>query len=285
MDGYRENTYRANDGLSLSYREYGSPDALSVPVLCLHGLTRSAQDFHDLAMHLAVERHVIVPDFRGRGGSQYDSDYANYRPPTYARDILVLLEQLEVDRVVLIGTSLGGIVSMVIGAMRPEVLAGVVLNDIGPELDPAGLNRISSYAGRQKEPKTWDDAVANVKQSSGVCFPDFGESDWLDFAHRLYKEDEAGNPVTNYDPNIGRAMREAEPGGDMWKLYEGFGDLPVLVIRGEISDLLSAEVQERMVSGLPRARGATIPRKGHTPLLDEPESLAAIDQLLEEVSL
>lgn len=284
MVGYRESTYRS-DGLSLSYREYGNPDAQSVPVLCLHGLTRSAQDFHDLAMHLAAGHYVIAPDFRGRGRSDYDSDYSNYTASNYARDILILLEQLEIDQVVVIGTSLGGIVSMVIAAMRPEVLAGVVLNDIGPELDKAGLDRIASYAGKQKEPKTWDDAVANAKQSSGVCFPDFGEYDWLNYARRLYAEDEAGNPVTNYDPNIGKAMREAAPGGDMWKLYEGFGNVPVLVIRGEISDLLSAKTYQRMIDRLPGARGATIPRRGHTPLLDEQECLDAIDQLLGEVAL
>lgn len=280
---YKENSYQSADGLNLYYRDYGGARAPGVPVMCLHGLTRSCRDFDDLATHLSASRRVIAPDFRGRGHSDHDPNPENYNAAVYAKDALALMDHLGVEKVTTIGTSLGGIVTMVIALIKPEALAGAVLNDIGPVVETKGLDHIGGYVGLQKPPETWEQAVENAKSAAGRAHPDFTEEDWLWYARMLYLEDENGNPKPNYDPAIGETMRKTGSGGDLWHAYQALGERPVLTIRGEISDILTPETLDRMSREIPNAHIAIIPRTGHAPLLDEPESLAAIDDLLEAV--
>ncbi len=222
-------------------------------------------------------------DFRGRGKSDNDPDYTNYTAGNYVKDAAWLLSSIGIEKVVAIGTSLGGIVTMVGAMTKPGLWAGAVINDIGPVIDPKGIARIGSYVGKTAPPETWDEAIAACKVSSGAAYPDFDEDDWLDFAHRAYSEDEDGNPTDGYDPNISKTFGGGGDGGDMWELYEALGDIPVLVIRGVLSDILSAETTEQMVDRLPNARAITIASQGHAPLLDQPDCLNAIKQLLEEI--
>lgn len=280
---YQENTYQSSDGLNLYYRDYGDADTPGVPVLCLHGLTRSSRDFDDLATRLSTSRRVIVPDFRGRGRSDYDPNIDNYNAAVYAKDALALLDHLGIEKVATIGTSLGGIVTMVIALIKPEVIAGSVLNDIGPVVDTKGLDHIGGHVGLLPAPQNWDDAVKNAKVAAGKAYPDFTDEDWLWFARMLHQEDDDGGPLPNYDPAIGDVMRKTGSGGELWHAYQALGDRPVLTIRGEISDILSPETLDRMSREIPNARMAIIPRTGHAPLLDEPECLIAIDDLLEAV--
>src|SRR5688572_5801678 len=210
MPIYSERFYRSRDELQLYYRDYPG-DAAKVPVLCLHGLTRNCRDFEALALRITPGRRVITPDLRGRGKSQYDSMWMNYHPMTYVDDIWSLLRETGVDRVIAIGTSLGGLVAMLMGAVRAQTFAGVVLNDIGPEIDPVGAARIRSYAGRFPPPRTWDDAIEQMKVAFGAALPEFTEQQWRDFVRLSYSEDSTGTPQLDADPRIGDAVRTIQP--------------------------------------------------------------------------
>lgn len=276
-------TYRSSDGLDLFYRDYGDHASPGVPVICIPGLTRNSRDFDALAQRLSADRRVICPDLRGRGYSARDPNYVNYAPGTYVRDVLTLLDHLGIDRVVSIGTSLGGIITMVIAGARPGLLAGAVLNDIGPVVGP-GIARIQSYTGKAEPVATWDEAVAQAKLVYGPALPDLTDAEWLAFARRGYREDEDGVPRLDYDPRIGDAIREAPaPAGDPWPLFLRLKDTPTVAIRGALSDILEQEPFEDMGRRKPDTVLVTVPNRGHVPLLDEPEAAAAIDALLARV--
>lgn len=286
MSIYQEKYFRSRDGLTLHYRDYaGDPD--KVPVLCLHGLTRNCRDFESLAMHIAPHRRVITPDQRGRGKSQYDPNWMNYHPGTYVSDMWALLRELSIERVIVIGTSLGGLMAMIMAAMRPAALAAVVLNDVGPELDPAGVARIQSYAGRLQPVRTWDDAVAQMKLTFGLALPDYSEAQWHEFTRQSFIEGNDGIPRLAADPKIGDAIRAipAPPGvvQGMWLAFGALRGIPTLAIRGAHSDLLSVQTFDRMLREKPDLARVTVPNRGHAPQLDEPESRAAIDRLLNSV--
>jgi pimeloyl-ACP methyl ester carboxylesterase len=280
---FAEKFYRSRDGLQLFYRDY-SGDASKAPVLCLHGLTRNSRDFAALAEHIAPTRRVIVPDQRGRGRSQYDTQWLNYHPGTYVDDMWTLLQELSVARLVVIGTSLGGLMAMLMAAMRPQVLAGVVLNDIGPEIDPAGAARIQSYAGRLPPVRTWDDAAAQMKMTFGLAMPEYTDEQWLAFARQSFNEDDAGVPRLAADPKIGDAIRSIPPPpGAVQAMWLALGQLravPALAFRGANSDLLSAATFERMQREVPSLVAVTVANRGHAPQLDEPDSLRALDAFL-----
>ncbi len=280
---FTEDFCKSRDGLRLYYRDYAG-DASKAPVLCLHGLTRNSRDFAALAEHIAPGRRVIVPDLRGRGRSQYDPQWMNYHPGTYVEDIWTLLSELSLQRVVVIGTSLGGLMAMLMAATRPQVLAGVVLNDIGPEIDPVGVARIQSYAGRLPPVRNWDDAAAQMKMTFGLAFPEYEEPQWRDFARKSFDEDEGGVPRLAADPKIGDAVRAipAPPGISeaMWLAFGQLRNLPALALRGATSDLLSAPTFARMQQEVPSLVAVTVANRGHAPQLDEPESLRAIDAFL-----
>jgi pimeloyl-ACP methyl ester carboxylesterase len=278
-----EKFFRSRDGLQLYYRDY-SGDASKAPVLCLHGLTRNCRDFALLAEHIAPTRRVIVPDQRGRGRSQYDTQWLNYHPGTYVDDMWTLLGELSVTRLVVVGTSLGGLMAMLMAATRPQMLAGVVLNDIGPEIDPTGAARIRSYAGRLPPVRTWDDAAAQMKMTFGLAMPEYTDEQWLAFARQSFNEDDEGVPRLAADPKIGDAVRSIPPPpGAVQAMWLAFGQLraiPALALRGAHSDLLSAATFERMQREVPSLVAVTVANRGHAPQLDEPDSLRAIDTFL-----
>jgi pimeloyl-ACP methyl ester carboxylesterase len=280
----RTATYRSSDGLSLFYRDFGDPASKGTPVVCLPGLTRNSRDFIALAQRISGERRVICPDLRGRGFSAYDPTYQNYTPGIYVKDTLTLLEQLGITRFMSIGTSLGGVMTMVLAGNKQAVLASAVLNDVGPVLGP-GIARIQSYTGTAAPVRDWDRAVEQAKFVYGAALPGLSEAEWQAFARRGYREDN-GAVRLDYDPKIGDAIREAPPpapGADPWPLYMRLKDVPTIVLRGALSDILGQDVFEEMGVRKPDARLVLVANRGHVPLLDEPEAAAAIDALLRDV--
>ena len=276
--------YASADGLRLHYRDYPADSAGRLPVLCIPGLTRNCRDFESTALRLQRTRRVLTPDLRGRGRSQPDPNWRNYHPGTYLADLTLLLADAGVPRVVLLGTSLGGILSMLMAATAPHVPAAVILNDIGPDVDPAGAQRISSYVGRHAPVRDWAGAAAQMRAMYQVAMPDAEESDWMAFARRSYTEVD-GVPQLDVDPGIGEAVRAAPAGAapDLWPVYASLRPLPALAIRGELSDVLSQATFDRMAREKPDLRRVTVARRGHPPLLDEPECIAAIDAFLAAV--
>jgi pimeloyl-ACP methyl ester carboxylesterase len=277
-----ENTFTAQDGLQLYYRDYGDPLSDAVPVLCLAGLVRNSLDFHELALHLAERRRVLALDLRGRGRSAYDPIHANYAAPTYVMDVGALLTVANVHKVAVIGTSLGGLLAMALALSRPTALAGVVLNDIGPEIDQRGVTRIRGYVGKTPPPKDMAEAQRQLAANYGVAFPDFTEADWRHMAETTYKIGPGGRPALMYDPNISKSIA-GDPDMDLWRLYGALADVPVLAIRGALSDLLSQATFDRMAELKPDLQRLTVPNRGHTPTLTEPVCLEAIDGFLAQL--
>lgn len=282
---YSDGYWWSNDGLRLHYRDYpGRADR--PPVICLPGLTRNVRDYETLAARLAGDWRVITVEFRGRGESAYAKDAMTYVPLTYLQDVEALLAELGVDRFVAVGTSLGGIVTMLLAATDGDKLAGVVLNDVGPELNPAGLARIRTYVGRAVWHPTWMHAARAVAESNGDVYPDYGIEDWLRMAKRLYRVNSSGRIVLDYDMKIAEPFRVPgnEAGPDMWPTLDALEARPVLIVRGERSDILSADTAERMLARLPQGELVTLPGIGHAPALDEPAALAGIERLLAKVA-
>jgi pimeloyl-ACP methyl ester carboxylesterase len=278
----REHHYRSDDGLRLFYREFGESDAKR-HVLCLPGLTRNSRDFEPLAWRLASGCRVLCPDLRGRGYSDYDPEWRNYHPATYVADAWRLLDMLGIERCAVIGTSLGGLMSMLMAGESPQRLAGVVLNDVGCEVAEEGLARIAGYVGKLPPVSSWDEAAAQAREVNGVAAPDLDDADWLVFARRIYREDEQGIPRLDMDANIGRAL--AEVGGtlaDPWELFDDMR-MPVLEIRGALSDILTRDILDEMKARKPELEVIEVANRGHAPLLDEPEALAAIDAFLDSL--
>lgn len=282
---FREIYLSSHDGLRLYHRLYEGPTPGAPKVLCLHGLTRNSRDFEELAPHLQRRYRVIVPDVRGRGLSARDPNMRNYQPAIYAQDVLTILGTYDAAPLTIIGTSLGGMLAMMLAVTKILGVAGIVLNDIGPEIDPAGIKRILGYAGLLPPVRSWDDAVAQTRTVYGAAWPDLAPERWPAIARRGFRENAAGVPQADYDPLIGEAMR-ATPAApvDLWPLWKGLGDLPVLVIRGALSDILSAATFARMKSEKPAMEQLSVPNRGHVPLLDEPECLASIDAFLQRVN-
>lgn len=276
------------DGLSLYCREYcpvgGVPDSLPT-VLCVPGLTRNCRDFESLAGWLSSTHRVLTPDLRGRGRSDYDPDPRRYQPLTYVGDLGTILRSLAARRVFWIGTSLGGLLAMLMATLSPGLLAGVVLNDVGPEIDPAGAARIARYVGRLPPVRSWEDAAAQARLVNGDALPDFTDADWMRFARCAYRDDGAGQPIIDMDPRIGDALREVTgPAPDLWPMFRALLPVPTLLIRGALSDILSATTLARMRQVKPDLETLVLERRGHAPTLDEPACRVAIRALLERVS-
>ncbi len=283
---YRPHLYRSADGaLELFARDYpGDGPGSGLPLLLMHGLTRNSADFEPLAAHLAGRWRLVVPDQRGRGLSQRDGEPANYRPDVYAKDMFALMDSLGIERAGLIGTSLGGLMAMIMAAMQPARIGSVILNDIGPELAPEGLARISGYVGPSEPFPDWQAAATRCAAIHGEAFPAFGEADWQDFARRTCREEADGRVAFTYDPAIAEAFADDPAGGpDLWPLFDALGKRPVLLLRGALSDLLSPKTVEEMRR---RHEGSfvfvEVARRGHAPLLDEPEAVSAIETFLAE---
>ncbi|WP_448664888.1 alpha/beta fold hydrolase [Sphingomonas sp. CJ20] len=282
---YSDGYWWSKDGLRLHYRDYAGPSERP-PILCLPGLTRNARDYDALARRLAGEWRVLCLEFRGRGESAYAKDPMTYVPLVYLQDVQALLAEQGIARFVAIGTSLGGIVSMLVAATDRERLAGVVLNDVGPELNPAGLARIRTYVGKAIWHPTWMHAARALAESTGDVYPDYGIEDWLAMAKRLYRVNSSGRIVLDYDMKIAEPFRVPgnEAGPDMWPTIDALKDKPLLVVRGERSDILRADTADQMIARVPGAELVTVPGVGHAPTLDEPDAVAGIARLLARVA-
>lgn len=289
MATYENRYWWSNDGLRLHARDYParSPDGAveRPPILCLPGLTRNARDFDLLADRLSAEWRVVVVDLRGRGESAYAKDSMTYVPLAYVQDVEALLGELGINRFVAIGTSLGGIVTMLLAGAGRGTIAGAVLNDVGPEVEAAGLARIRSYVGKSSSWPTWVHAARGLAEANGDVYPNYQLSDWLAMAKRLYRLNSAGRIVLDYDLKIAEPLRVPgnEAGPDMWGAFDRLNNVPVLVVRGALSDILSDSVAHRMTERLGSAELITVPDTGHAPTLDEPIVGAAIDRLLDRV--
>jgi pimeloyl-ACP methyl ester carboxylesterase len=286
---YTDGYWWSNDEVRLHYRDYGHAHADNgrPPILCFAGLTRNARDYSALAERLANGWRVITVDFRGRGESGYAKDPMSYAPLTYLQDVEGLLEHLGVERFIAFGTSLGGIVTMLLASAERHRIVGALLNDVGPELDPSGLARIRSYVGRAAYHPTWMHAARALAEANRDVHPRFTIEDWLAMAKRLFRLNAVGRIVYDYDMKIAEPFRVPgnEAGPDMWRTLDALAGKPVLVVRGATSDILSAASAEAMILRLgQRAELVTIPECGHAPTLVEPETTAAIDRLLAKVA-
>ncbi len=267
-------------GLSLEARYWTG--GAGTPVICLHGLTRNAADFDDVARTVAATgRDAVAISFRGRGRSDYDPELKNYFPTTYRDDVIKTLDALGWERPVFIGTSLGGITTMLVNEAAPERVRAAIINDVGPELAPEGLARIGSYAGKT-EGAALDihEAAARIRDINGVAFPDeTGDEYWVDFARRTFRETPEGW-VLDYDPAIGQALAEAGPAPNLWPAWESLAQTPTLLVHGELSDLMTDPIIEKMRAAHPNFEYARIPRVGHAPMLTEPAASEAIVKFL-----
>ena len=283
--GFTDHMFETDDGLKLHYRVYpATAEETGPPVLCLHGLTRNLKDFEDLAPRLgALGRTVISATQRGRGGSDHDPQHERYTPAVYTQDMLALLDHLGVDKAVFIGTSMGGLMTMVAATMAPHRIAKAVLNDIGPELDPVGIARIRSYAGKTSGRfDSWQAAAEAIRAINGTAFPKESENAfWLDFAHKTCREDN-GVVMLDYDPAIAKSVAEGgDTDVDLWPLFDAMKDIPTLVVRGGISDLLMTSTVEEMKRRKPDMEFVNVPDVGHAPFLTEDAAWAAIRGFLD----
>lgn len=284
MSAFQDCYWSSRDGLRLHYRDYpGDADAGSrPPVLCLPGLTRNCRDFETLAARTAPHWRVLCPDMRGRGDSAYARTAESYQPWQYVDDVVALLDHLGIERAVLVGTSLGGLMAMLMALRMPDRIAAAVLNDIGPELEREGLDRIIDYVGQGRSFPTWMHAARALQDSQGDNFPAFELSDWLAMAKRVMTLGQNGRIVFDYDMKIAEpfAAAAAEQTFDMWPAFDALATRPLLVLRGALSDLFSDATLAAMLARAPGADAVTVPQVGHAPTLDEPESVAAIERLL-----
>ena len=277
---FEDRHYNVADGLRLHYRDYPG-DAAKLPVLCLHGLTRNARDWSEFAERYSPARRIIALEFRGRGSSDYDPQPARYNPLTYARDILALLDQLGIEQAIFVGTSLGGLVTMTVAAMAPQRIAASILNDIGPDVDVAGVDRILTYVGKDVRYTDWDSAARSIAANYGASFDRYGDDDWLKMAQRNCRED-GGEIRFDYDMAIAEPFKTSGPAPsvDLWPFFGVLAQKPLLVIRGAKSDLLTIETTAKMQQAAPAMTLATVAGVGHAPELNEPEARVAIDEFL-----
>ncbi|GGX73152.1 alpha/beta hydrolase [Litorimonas cladophorae] len=285
-EAYKDIFYNASDGLELYARDYRG-EFLTPTILCMHGLTRNSADFHNLALQLRDKHRVISVDQRGRGLSAYDPDPQNYRPDIYCGDMFALMDHLQLPDVIAVGTSMGGLMTMMMAAMRPKSIRAAVINDIGPEIDPAGLERIKGYVGNAGPFRNWDEAVAAIKAQGPDVFPLYTEEDWINFSKRTCRERQDGSVEFAYDPALSTPFRTDDTSAappDLWPVFDALRSTPLLIIRGATSDILSPKTARKMQSRHPDCIVAEIPDIGHAPMLDEPESLLAIQNFLKAVT-
>lgn len=291
IGGFEERIVATVDGLSLYVRDY--PPLLPVtglPVICLHGLTRNSRDFEVIAPRIAaLGRRVIAPDMRGRGQSANDADPAHYVPAVYAQDVIKVMDVLEIPQAVFIGTSMGGLIMMVLAALAPDRIAASVMNDVGPKLNMEGLSRIASYVGHVRPVASWDAAAEALRAIAGAAFP--GRLDdapyWAAFARRTFRERDDGQVELDYDPHIALAFADFDPDApppDMAPLFLALATKPMLSVRGSISDLFMPDVVEMMRAMKPDLETVTVENVGHAPMLDEPEAWDAVLDFLAKVA-
>ena len=285
MADWSDGWWTSSDGLRLHYRDYAG-SAARPPILCIPGLTRNARDFEGVAERLKGEWRLICVELRGRGQSDYAKDPMTYVPPIYWQDVEALIAALGLKRFVLFGTSLGGLITMLLALAERSRIAGALLNDIGPELETDGLDHIRSYVGRSQSWPTWLHAARFLREAQCDRYPDWEIGQWLVYAKRLCKLTQSGRIVFDYDMRIAEPFKApaGESGFDLWTAFAALKGIPSLVVHGEVSDLLSRATVERMLAENPAMEAATVPNVGHAPTLDEPEAAAAIDRLLARVA-
>ena len=281
---YSDGYWQSGDGLRLHYRDYPGGEGRP-PILCIPGLTRNARDFAALAERLSPQWRVLCVELRGRGSSNYAKDSATYAPETYAADLEALIAELGIAHVILVGTSRGGLISMILAASGAGRIAAVVLNDIGPVIEAAGLDRIKGFVGRNLSWPTWVHAARALGESNADIYPDYGLADWIEMAKRLYRLTNGGRVVPDYDLKIADLVKQPVAPVDLWPLYDALAKVPTLILRGEYSDLLSAATAQDMAARRTGVTLVTVPRVGHVPTLTEPATIVAIDALLASIKV
>ena len=278
-----DHAFKSVDGrLTLFARQRGSTSS-PLTVLCLHGLTRNSADFDVLAERLAPKYLVIAADQRGRGRSDSDPEAANYHPMAYAADMFAMLDHLAIDQVVVIGTSMGGLMAMLMGAMQPHRIRGIVLNDIGPEIPIEGLDRLRTTFAAHPPARTWDEAAEQARRMNDFAFPDYTDADWRAFARRTFVEDDSGQPLPAYDPAILGALHGADPTvvpPDLWAVWDALKTIPILTVAGGLSDIIDRSILDRMAANHPGLQIVMLPNRGHAPMLDEEPAVRAIEAFL-----
>jgi pimeloyl-ACP methyl ester carboxylesterase len=284
MSDWTDGYWASPDGLTLHYRDYPGPPGLP-PILCIPGLTRNARDFEAVAGRLAGEWRLICVDLRGRGGSDHAEDPSSYVPPVYVADIEALLVALGVGRFVVFGTSLGGLVAMLVAWRGASRIAGALVNDVGPAIEPAGIARILSFVGVARSWPGWTEAAAWFAAAQSEVHPGWTADEWLAHARRLCRQRPDGAVAPDYDMRIAEPIRAAagEAPVDLWPAWRALDGVPTLLVRGALSDLLGDGTAARMAEEVASLATVTVPGVGHAPTLDEPEARAAIDRLLARV--
>ena len=284
MPGFTSHFNSAADGLILHWRDYGDAASGRTPVVCLPGLARTSGDFGALAEHIAASgRRVLALDYRGRGLSGWDADPAHYDLATENADIQTVLAAAKVEQAVFVGTSRGGMHTMLLSMARPGLIRAAVLNDIGPVLESTGLARIKGYVGKLPQPISWAEATAMFKTRAGAQFPALSAADWETYARLTFVEKD-GKLLPQYDPTLAENLAKidlSKPLPDMWPLFEGLKAVPLLVLRGALSDLLSPQTVDEMARRHPRCETLTVPGQGHAPMLLDLPSIARIAEFVE----
>lgn len=274
---FRDVYCQSADGLKLHAKVIG-PDNGALPVLCLPGLTRTSDDFDDIARAIATDqtapRKVVAIEYRGRGLSDYDPDPAKYTVPVELGDVLAIAASLGITRAILLGTSRGGLISMALAAAQPQLLAGVILNDIGPALEMEGLMKIKGYIANPPPRKTWDEAARGLKELFGSVFPSLTDAEWMTWARRAFREKTGGGLERTYDLKLSHTLDGLDPAiplPQVWELFDALAGIPLMLIHGELSDLLSRQGVQDMIARRPDIDLVTVADQGHAPLLaDKP---------------
>lgn len=283
-------TYSSQDGLMLYARHYPArrdmEELPTTPLLCLPGLTRNSKDFQTIALHLSQEserpRDVYCVDYRGRGRSEHDPNWENYSPYIEMLDVLDFMSISELHHASILGTSRGGIIAMLMGVTRPTAIGPVILNDIGPVIEARGLARIIGYVGKTPDPGDWDNAALIVRDMTARFFTDVSDKEWMEVARQWYMEED-GQPVQGYDVNLAKTLSEidlAQPIPQMWEQFDTLTHVPMLVLRGANSDLLSAETVDLMSARHPGLQSYVVEEEGHAPLLRDKRTIRVIDGFL-----
>jgi pimeloyl-ACP methyl ester carboxylesterase len=284
---YVDRTWTSHDGLQLYARDYApSAGPARCPVICIHGLTRNSADFEEVAPWIAAQgRRVLVVDVRGRGKSAHDPDTNHYNPLVYAKDIVSMTTQLGIARAIFIGTSMGGLITMTLALRHLKLIAGAILNDVGPAISLRGIERIKNYAGKGKPVDSWQAAADYIRDTNGIAFPDNTMDDWMKFARRTFREDADGKLTLMYDPGIAKPLQGGKVKASSFIARWAFSRLankrPTMLIRGELSDIIESEQADAMRRAAPRLHYVEVPRVGHAPMLMEQEARAGSARFLE----
>lgn len=275
---FRDVFCQSADGLKLHAKVIGPENSPLLPVLCLPGLTRTTDDFDDIARAIATSpsapRKVISVDYRGRGLSDHDPDPAKYAVPVELGDVLAIAASLGISRAIFLGTSRGGLISMAMAAAKPDLLAGVILNDIGPALEMGGLMKIKGYIADPPQRQTWNEAARGLKDLFGTVFPSLTDDEWMAWARRAFREKAGGGLERTYDLKISHTLDGLDPSNPLpqvWELFDAMASIPLMLIHGALSDLLSVQEVQNMVARRPDIDLVTVADQGHAPLLaDKP---------------